>query len=206
MSQGKALAIVIKAKGKATITKNGEEKKIRRGTRIYHNDLVKTNKKSYVAMRFLDDKTLVRVRQNSVVKVQGERQGSTIAKNIEMEVGNIFASVTKQKVKFRVTTPTSVASVKGTKFGMRYNSKSGRAETLTYEGLVEVTIKGKTVQVPANTKVIAQKDGTYTTKRFDPSSTQRFEGAADRLKGDEIEIEYKDGDGNTKTLKIKIQE
>ena len=174
MSQGKALAIVIKAKGKATITKDGEEKKIRRGTRIYHDDLIKTEKKSYVAMRFLDDKTLVRVRQNSLMKVQGEREGTSIAKNILLEAGDMFASVTKQKVKFRVTTPTSVASVKGTKFGMRYNSRSGKAETLTYEGLVEVTIKGKTVEVPANTKVIANKDGTYRIQKFNPSQTERF--------------------------------
>ena len=206
MSQGKALAIVIKAKGKATVTRNGEDKKVRRGTRLYSEDLIKTNKKSYVAMRFLDDKTLVRVRQNSIMKLQGERVGNTIAKNMFLEAGNIFASVTKQKVKFRVTTPTSVASVKGTKFVMGYNSSTGQAETLTYEGLVEVTIKGKKVELPANTKLVAQKDGTFTKEKFDPSVTEAFETYFDAKKGDEIEIEYKDSDGNIKTLKVNIKE
>jgi len=206
-SQAKALAIVIKAKGSVTIETNGKQKKVKRGTRIYHDDLIKTKKKSYVAMRFLDDKSLVRVRQNSAFKVRGKREGNTIAKSIDMEIGNIFASITKQKSKFRVSTPTSVASVKGTVFECLYDPVTGDHITATYEGLVGVNIKGKEVDAAAGNIVIAKKDGTFETEKLNESNKKKFGinpiGDDDAKAGDEIEIDFKGSEG-TKKLKIKV--
>ncbi len=206
-SQGKALAIVLKAKGQAEVVRHGKTKKLKRGSRIYNDDLVKTKRKAYVALRFLDDKSLVRVRQNSVLKIQGKREGSSIVKNISVEAGNIFASITKQRRRFRVTTPTSVASVKGTVLECMYNPETGEHITVTHEGLVGVTVGGKEIDVKAGKLIIAKKDGTYEEREYN-EETRKELGLTSiedlgESKVDAIKIEFK-GKNRSKNLNIKI--
>jgi hypothetical protein len=114
----KTIAVIIKVKGNVTLYKDNKvsEQKLRRGTRLIAGDKLVTDSKGYAAIRFTDDKSLLRVRSNSTCTIRTREEKNETIKNVFLEVGTIYARVTKQNAKFEVQTPTSVASVKGTEW------------------------------------------------------------------------------------------
>lgn len=201
--KAKAVAIVKKAKGLVYITHDGKEVKVKRGTKIYNDDQIVTKEKALVAFVFLDDKSLVRVKENSVFKVKGQREKNSIAKNIVLEIGDVFASVTKQKGEFRIESPTSVASVKGTKFSVDFDS-NGLTKTYVYDGLVEVASKagGGTTQVGKGQKVVTQKDGSQEKTTMSESEQKNIDEDTDDDDLMEFILEFENDAGEKKTLKI----
>ena len=63
----KSVAITIKSKGKVKVIESGKtgDKNLKRGFRLKDGDKIVTGDKSYAAFRFIDDKSLVRIRSNS---------------------------------------------------------------------------------------------------------------------------------------------
>ena len=110
------IAVVLKIKGKVSITRGNLASSItlKRGSRLEDGDKLKTDKSSYAALRFIDDASLLRIRANSTCTIKGKKDKNKVVKNVVLEVGTILAKVTKQRGKFEISTPTSVASVKGT--------------------------------------------------------------------------------------------
>ena len=117
-TDSKDVALVFKTNGKVEIQRTGTKAWAsgKRGSRLNSGDKIRTGDNSLAALLFTDDKSLMKVRSRSDVLVQGERQQSSIAKRVYMEVGEVFVSVKKQNTVFRLETPTGVAAVKGTEF------------------------------------------------------------------------------------------
>ena len=105
------IAVVLKVKGKVQITRGTQASLItlKRGSRLQDGDKLKTEKSSYAAVRFIDDASLLRVRANSTCTIKGKKDKNQVIKNVVLEVGTILAKVTKQRGKFEISTPTSVA-------------------------------------------------------------------------------------------------
>ena len=143
-SQTKPIAVVLKARGTVSVVGTGGTKTVKRGTRVYAGDIVKSGSgRSYAMVRFLDDKSTLRIRKNSSVKIQGTiNSDNSITKNVILEVGDVFASVLQQKGDFRVSTPTSVASVKGTKFQSIFDPATGEHITYLMDGLLGMSFGG----------------------------------------------------------------
>jgi hypothetical protein len=195
-------AIIIKAKGKITIknAKTGKSIKAKRGTRLTNGDKITTGKKGRLALKFIDDNSLVRVRPNSTLTINTKKEKNSVAKNIFVEVGSIFSRITKQKSSFRITTPTSVASVKGTAFWTIQKFKGGT----TYfgeEGVVELSNDAGSALLRAG------ETGQVTSKNSKPIVRKTKVGEKpDDDNGDEIdefEFEFQDESGNKKILKFK---
>lgn len=197
-----AIAVVRKARGEVMLTRNGKDLQVKRGMRVYNDDELQTRKRASVSLIFLDDKSLVRVRQNSIFKVKGTRDGSSIAKNVVMEIGDVFASVAKQKGEFRVETPTSVASVKGTEFSVNYSN--GVARTFVYQGSVEVANKnGQGAQtIGEGKKATVGNDGNVSVE--DMTEEEKSAKDVDDFDIGEIILEFQDENGNKKNVKLKI--
>ena len=123
----KPVAIIIKSKGDVSIknTKTGKSTTAKRGVRLQNEDKITTGKSGRVAVKFLDDNSLIRVRPNSTCIINTKTEDNTVAKNIFVEVGTLFSKITKRNSRFSVTTPTSVASVKGTIFWTVQEFKGG---------------------------------------------------------------------------------
>jgi hypothetical protein len=134
------IAVVLKVKGKVSITRGSQVTSItlKRGSRLEDGDKLKTDKNSYAAVRFVDDASLLRIRANSTCTIKGKKEKNQLIKNVFLEVGTILAKVTKQRGKFEISTPTSVASVKGTEWitEQRYN---GGTFYYGLEGVTEIT-------------------------------------------------------------------
>lgn len=96
--------------------KTGEEdwRKATVGRNLIDNDLVRTGEKSLAIISFLDG-SILRVRENSEVAIYGDKKKRELDKNVLIDKGVIGFDVKKQEnEEFKFTTPTLVASIRGT--------------------------------------------------------------------------------------------
>ncbi len=198
------IAIVLKTKGPVTIEKASNKKKVsaKVGMSLEDGDKIVTGRRAFVAVRFLDDKSLVRVRANSVCSIEGNKKKDKIEKSIWVEVGTFFCDIFKQKGSFKVITPTSVASIKGTKFWTMH-SATGGTRYVGIEGLVEIkNNKGKALMKKGETAIVESKDSPpiiRLTKKGDLPED------AEDIQGKVLEIEFESKDGQQKNLRIELE-
>jgi hypothetical protein len=102
---------------------------------------------------FLDDKSILRIQKNTTLTIGGEATGTgaqrAISKQVDMQFGKLRAEVTRQRQgEFQITTPISVASVKGTDFWTTSDPVLGDI-FLGVEGLIEVQnlVSGGVIEV-----------------------------------------------------------
>lgn len=192
------VAIVLKSIGDSQAKQAKGWSKIAKGSQLYSGDEVQTKKDGYAAVMFVDDKSIVKVKPNSVLKIQGTREGKSISKQLVMDVGEMFVKVSKQKGSFQVATPTSVASVKGTEFWILEGT--GGTTIIGLEGIVELVNKtsGQTANVNAGQTGNSGTDGNVTvedTKEGDIPD----EGALQET----IRIRFRDADGTERWIEFK---
>ena len=200
------IAIMLKVKSKVEVAKNNSDdwQQARRGTRLNSGDRIRTGSDAIATIIFTDDKSLLKIRADSEVALHGEREQRTIKKRLTMEVGEMWAKISKGGSGFRMETPSGVAAVKGTEwYGVVLGD--GSAMFVVMEGLLELVNElGK--------KLIEEGYTGTMTQTSAPQAQQT--GAFDEWAGDEdveelqksLEIEFQDADGQKKTLKIDYQE
>ncbi|MFB0515219.1 MAG: FecR domain-containing protein [Candidatus Neomarinimicrobiota bacterium] len=111
---------------------------LKRGTVLNAGEKIETLSDGLAVIMFIDDKSILRVQKNTVVTIGGERSATAISKQIDMQFGKLRAQITEQRRgEFIVSTPISVASVKGTDFWATSDPVLGDI-FLGIEGLVEV--------------------------------------------------------------------
>ena len=129
-----------------------------------------------------------------------QAQNETI-KNVFLEVGTIYARVTKQNAKFEVQTPTSVASVKGTEWITKQI-----AEGATYfygkEGLIEVKNDFGSVLCRAGETVeVLDKDSEPTTRKTVPGEDEWDEESTE----EDYEFQFENEQGEKRLLRFRIR-
>jgi hypothetical protein len=109
-------ATILKSVGTVLIKPSGENDFnviAETGMGLHVGDAVMTSEDGYVAVIFTSDKSLVKIRKNSEVTIREDLSNKTV----KISEGRLLAEVTPgTKGTFRIETPTSVASVKGTSF------------------------------------------------------------------------------------------
>ena len=201
------VAVIVKLNGEVRVTaaKSFKSAAAKKGQILQDGDIIETGAEAYCAIKFLDDKSLLRIRENSSCTIEGKREGKSIIKNIFVEVGSFFLSLFEQPKKFTVSTPTSVASVKGTKFWVIQRAQSGETRYICTEGSVEVSNKaGKVLLRRGQTAVVLSRNSSpevRLTKSGDFPLEDGFSDGATR----ELEFEFKNDNGQIKTLRIQIE-
>jgi len=118
-------AAVLKSTGSVFVKPSGETEfnvNAEMGMGLHVGDAIMTAEDGFVAVIFTSDKSLVKIRKNSEVSIREEYSVRTV----KINEGRVLASVTPGvKGAFRIETPTSVASVKGTKFWTVTSSQFG---------------------------------------------------------------------------------
>jgi hypothetical protein len=96
----------------------GEEVAATLGMLLEGGDTIKTGGESYSSIIFQDDGSRVKLAENSQLTLNATREKKKLKKRMFLDSGGkLWAKVTKRKgTDFQVKTPTSVASVKGTRF------------------------------------------------------------------------------------------
>jgi hypothetical protein len=140
--------------------------------------------------------------------ITGTQNGNNLSKSVEVQTGVVGFNVAKQRSseEFRFTSPTSVASIRGTA-GV-FNS-SAQSDTLTVtEGLVQLfnRVSSRTVDVGAGFTGISGKNGSIESRT---TTEQERQAALNALRDDarrRLDIELRDPQGKTNRLKIEFND
>ena len=163
------IAVATKVKGQVEIMKVGKKKfsSLKAGSILDDGDKIRTGNSGFVAIIFIDDKSTLKVKENSEAVITGQRTTKDISKKINLDGGTIRASISKQNVDFVIQTPTSVASVKGTDFWL-ISDDSGD-QVIGIEGLVSlVNIEtGQEVNISSGMTGVSTPDGQVGVSETD---------------------------------------
>ena len=209
ISASSKVAIAIKIKGDVSIIHKGlnTAQALKPGSPLSDQDKIRTGKNGFVAIMYLDDKTVLKMLGNSDMTILGQRSGVKINKSIDIKYGRIAAAVTPQKAKeFMIATPTSVASVKGTELAIDSDPSTGDSFTLI-EGLIEVTnnLTGETTEVQQGETAVSTPEGSLEVNNTTQGDLEGFEEADMQVSTQELRFEVEDENGNTKEIIIKFQ-
>lgn len=193
------VAVVVKVvKDVQTKSEQSAFKVAQRGQNLNSGDAVKTGEKSFSILKFLDG-SVIRVQENSEIKVRGEKDGAKLEKSVDINLGKLGFNV-KQRPgeQFRFTSPTSVASIKGTN-GAYTSDGNGSSLTIS-EGNGEFETKdGKKFQVGAGETAFVTTTGE-SGKR--PASQTELSNASTSTKTGPIKIYFIDGDGVERMIEV----
>ena len=177
-----------------------------KGEMLSAGDRVRTGERSVAVIKFIDN-SLIRVREHTEVLIHGSMSGSTFSKSVEVQMGVIGFTVQKQRPgeEFRFSSPTSVASIRGTGGAL---AASPAGDTLTVlDGVVNfANVKSsRSLDVPAGSTGISLPGGDLVTRASTPEERRRAEEA---LLGEDrktLELELRDSQGRSRRLKIEYR-
>lgn len=204
-----SIALISKVILDVTRKQDGKDwQKAKQGDILMAGEKVKTGEKSIAIVKFKDN-SLIRIRELSELTLSAATSGTALTKSVDIDNGVIGFNVRKQQTgeEFRFTSPTSVASIRGT--GGLFTSKR-TSDTLTVtEGIVLLTNRASSssVNVQAGFTGVSQKDGTLTTHvstREERLAAEEASRTGDELK--KLEFELRDNKGKTKQLRIEYKE
>jgi len=201
------IAVATKVKGSVDLMKVGKKEflALRAGTILGDGDKIRTGKSGFTAVIFIDDKSILKIKEDSEVVITGQRTAASISKKINMDGGTIRATISKQNTDFVIQTPTSVASVKGTDFWMISDPFLGD-QIIGIEGLISlVNIEtGQEIDVSEGMTGNSTLDGQVTMTETDPATIPEDPDAAPEGPS-EIRIYLEGPNGEQKVLIIEYQ-
>ncbi len=161
------VGLTIKVEGEVSITRNDVIYDADKGDRLFNDDLIKTGESAFTAIKFSDNKSLVKLFPNSSLHIEAEKKGDKVDKKVKLSLGDLWAKVSKKQGKFEVENATTVASVKGTEFLITQNS-DGSTEVFTFEGAVQFTNKsdGLSSTISAGQRGLTMGSGDIAVTEF----------------------------------------
>ena len=187
--------------------KKGSSIKLKQGSILSIGDQIKTSRGSFAAIIFIDDRSILKIKENSILTLNGQRKRGAISKEINLQGGSLRAQVTDQNRKnFTIESSVSVASVKGTDFWFINDNDNGQDFVHGLDGLIELTNKnsGISVDIEAGITGFSNIDGNLQTKKTDPKILPADE-VDPETKTNSIEIEFLDSTGKKKKLIINYR-
>ena len=166
-------------------------------------DHIQTGNDGFGALVYLDDKSTIKIKENTNFDIMGTKNQGQISKRIKINNGIVKASIQKGKIGgFVIETPTSVATVKGTEFWMVTSSEGDRVFGL--EGTVELMniISGTIIMVGSNTTGTSLQTGEINLTTTDPDEVPKED---EKQEINEFEIQFEGPDGDQKTMKIRYR-
>lgn len=204
---GDRIAVATKVIGSVEYVRGKDfAKSVKKGHIIESGDKITTAKGGFVALIFIDDKSALKVKENSEVIISGNKNNRAIAKRIGLKGGTIRAQVgKKQNRDFIVQTTVSVASVKGTDFWVVSDNNNGDS-VIGIEGVIQLTnkISGDKIDIPSGITGLATKDGQLQSFNTDPKTIPK-DPSGDNIGNQKLKIEFKDANGKKKTLVIEYK-
>ncbi|MDI6765931.1 MAG: FecR family protein [Bacteroidota bacterium] len=177
-----------------------------KGDMLYNGNQVRTAKKSLAILKFKDN-SIVRLREESELTIHGEGQRGTMTKQAHLYKGSLGFDVQKQgNEKFRLSSPTSVASIRGTKG--KWSSGNGYDTLVVTEGLVNLRnlVSNNEVDVGAGFVGFSDETGSVTSREATEQELNQAANAAIGGTLNELKLELQDPEGNKKELKLRYKQ
>ena len=208
---GESVARLIKAEGVVYLKRLGMQtysEVAQLGTSINNGDAIKVGDYGFAALIFIDDRSVVKIKPNSQFEIMDTKN----TRSVNIEFGTILNKIEKENrtKTFRVVSPVSVASVKGTEFAAMINP-SGVDQFIGKEGLFDVfnSVSGQTVSVGPGQKALSGSSGSLMQA---PASANEYpkdpelEQNIDESKKPSERKETKDIKENIESSKVKESE
>jgi hypothetical protein len=165
------VAIVMKIINDVTCKKGSANwSPAKNGAALSTSDEVKTGDKSLALIKFTDN-SIIRVRENSSLKIFADKNNGQLAKNTYIDKGKVGFNVSKQEnEEFRFTTPTMVASIRGTE-GYIGVGNDGNSLLVCTEGNIDIKAtqgQKQSGNVKAGKYAAIGSDGTITAGDITP--------------------------------------
>ncbi|MBI5474101.1 MAG: FecR domain-containing protein [Ignavibacteriae bacterium] len=203
-----AIALVSKVILDVTSKEVGKDwQPTKRGETLSSGERVKTGERSIAIIKFKDN-SMLRVREKSEVVVHGLHEKNIFSKSTDLERGVIGFNIKKQQKgeEFRFSSPTSVASIRGTTG--QFGAEDTVDKLIVLEGLVRLMnkVSAHALDIEAGFTGISFRDGKIERRQSTPEEKLAAELAA-RLgdKENRLDLELNDGKGNKKQLEIKFK-
>ncbi len=177
-----------------------------KGEILLSGDQVRTGQKSLALIKFLDN-SIVHVRELSLLTLSSDVVNGSQAKTVQLSSGSVGFNVQKQQNQlFRLTSPTSVASIRGTTG--KWSGGTGQDTLIITEGLVNLrnTVADSSIDVAAGFIGFSGQDGTLSLRRATAQELADANNAAAGGSTNELNLELKDSKGNKKELKIRFKQ
>ncbi len=204
---GSKVAVSTKVKGKVEVRPDRKTnyEYLKTGKILEDKNQIKTGKNGFVSVIFIDDKSTLKIKEDSEVEITGKRTTTKISKEIFMDIGTLRATIGKQQQgEFVIQTPTSVASVKGTDFWLSTDPIRGDL-LITLDGLVSFTnsTTGETVSVSGGSSGISLPSGELSVAVTNPASIPEDPTDIEEDTGNELRIYFTGPDGEEKSILIR---
>ena len=168
---GESVARLIKSEGVVYLKRMGMQtysEVAQVGASINNGDAIKVGDYGFAALIFIDDRSVVKVKPNSQFEIMDTKN----TRSVNIEFGTILNKIEKENrtKTFRVVSPVSVASVKGTEFAAMINP-SGVDQFIGKEGLFDVfnSVSGQTVSVGPGQKALSGSTGSLMQAPASPN-------------------------------------
>ena len=198
------VAIAYKVKGAVELVKSGAKASVplTAATHLSDGDKIKTGKDGYCFLIFVEDKTQIKVRENSEMAISANRGAKGLEQQVNMNVGQIWSHVSKSGSQFRISTPTSVASVKGTMWWTMVNP-DGTTTIIGLSGIINLlnNASGQSEDVGAGQTGDSGPGGLHLGPTSGGIPNPDGPGTSRTLR-----IPFRDADGNEHNLFIEYEE
>ncbi len=199
---GSTVALVKKIVKDVTYKKSGQSdwEVAKTGTPLSDGGQVKTGANSLALVLFTDGSGLLRVRENTVLNIYGTKDGKKMNKNTFIEKGRLGFEVNKQEDdEFKFTTPTAVASIRGTAGLFKVDSLG--TTLVGIEGLIDVRCPndpskygqlqpGQTVYLNQNCELVINQSTEEDKKEYTDTKKTTNKKVKVKTSYGDIEIEY----------------
>lgn len=172
----KPIATVFKPVGTVEYQTSGKDwAKATPAIPLYPGDRVRTGANSFVIIKFLEN-SILRVQQKSEITINGEISADKeFSKNVNVRYGQLGFNVQKhENEKFEFTTPTSVASIRGTQGSL--TSTDSSFKLILGSGVVIVTnlFSNQNVTVNGGQSATSLANGHIEVKQATPEELNQM--------------------------------
>jgi hypothetical protein len=181
------------------------------GDLLNSGDVIKTGPASFSLVRFYDN-SLLRIRELTEIIVYADRDRDAYHRNIQIDHGGVGFDVRKKEAdRFEFSTPTSVASIRGS--SGTFTIVPGESDVLlmgTGNALLRNLLSGQELDVIGGEIAFSNSDGTIDKRSINEDDLDTYGdgtngGTKERTKRI-LELRTKDEAGNPRKVVIEFEE
>ncbi len=189
---GAPVAVIANSGGMAEInTLPGDDwLEARTGSLINLNTQFKTGEDGYIVLVFVDDRSTLSIRGNTLLTLDGDVENGSITKRIALSFGEIFNDVQEQNRDYEVETPTSVASVKGTQFWVIVSSLDSLAAYYGIEGVVGIEGESGDTTSLINDYVVTTTGGGVSSRPATDDEIENLKKILEAMKSGDYSVPF----------------
>ena len=197
-----SVGIVLKVKGDVVLTHEEDNSKAKDGTELENKDVLESKEESFAVVKFIDGSAIIKLFPNSILTINTEKVNGKLNKKSTMKLGELWAKVTKNTGEFVIDTPTTVVSVKGTKFVL-FVDENGFTDLYTLEGVVNMKNKkdNNKAEVGAGQKAHSTGEGEIPLSMIEDGEMDEYDISINET----LNINLKNESGEKRSIKIEIK-